>query len=224
MKKSVLLLALVAATLLGCQGDEAGSVALPDGAEPFGIEGSYALGMIMGLDFRSGGIFPDIDEFARGLRDALAGETRITIDEAVNVLESAYLGMLRDREARFLAENALRSGINVTASGLQFEVLVEGDGARPGPTDIVRVHYEGALVTGAVFDSSFARGFPEQFSLDMVIPGWAEGIQLMTEGSVYRFFIPSALGYGPGGVEQFIPPYATLVFEVQLIGIVESDG
>ena len=118
----------------------------------------------------------------------------------------------------FLAENAKREGVIVTSSGLQYEVLQEGTGKSPLATDIVRCHYEGRLIDGTVFDSSYKRGEPSEFALNQVIKGWTEGLQLMKEGSKYRFYIPYYLAYGSRGV-SIIPPYSALIFDVELIEV-----
>ena len=119
----------------------------------------------------------------------------------------------------FLAENAKNDSVVQTESGLQYMVLKEGTGAKPGPTDTVTVHYTGKLLDGTVFDSSVERGEPASFPLDKVIPGWTEGLQLMSEGSEYRLFIPSELAYGSKGAGDKILPNATLIFDVQLIKV-----
>jgi len=228
MKHIVFLTALVAlaAGFYGCGRNRLESFA-PEGETVFDGGGSYALGMNIGTNFRMSGIFPDMEEFARGMSDALRGETRYTMEEAAGIFQEAYAAVMerrneagRQREIEFLAENAGRPGISVTASGLQYEVIVRGDGPRPGAFDTVRVHYEGTLLDGTVFDSSIMRGFPVEFPLNQVIPGWTEGLQLMEVGSTFRLFIPSALGYGPHGAGPDIPPYATLIFEVELLDIV----
>ncbi len=119
----------------------------------------------------------------------------------------------------FLEENAKNDSVVQTASGLQYMVLKEGTGAKPGPTDEVTVHYTGYLLDGTVFDSSVERGEPATFPLDRVIPGWTEGLQLMSEGSRYKFFIPSELAYGSKGAGDQILPNSTLIFDVQLIKV-----
>lgn len=120
---------------------------------------------------------------------------------------------------RFLAENAKREGVKVTASGLQYEVLESTLGQKPKATDTVKVHYEGTLIDGTVFDSSYKRGEPISFGLNQVIKGWTEGVQLMSVGSKYKFFIPYQLAYGERGAGGSIPPYAALIFTVELLGI-----
>ena len=121
--------------------------------------------------------------------------------------------------AQFLAENAKREGVKVTESGLQYEIIKEGKGAKPAATDKVKVHYHGTLIDGTVFDSSVERGEPITFPLNGVIAGWTEGVQLMQVGSKYKFFIPYQLAYGENGAGQIIEPYSTLVFEVELLDI-----
>jgi FKBP-type peptidyl-prolyl cis-trans isomerase FklB len=121
---------------------------------------------------------------------------------------------------KFLEENGQRPEVTTTASGLQYEVLTEGTGKKPaGPTSVVTVHYEGRLIDGTVFDSSYKRNQPASFGLNQVITGWTEGLQLMNEGAKYRLFIPYQLGYGARGAGGAIPPYAALVFDVELLGV-----
>ena len=122
--------------------------------------------------------------------------------------------------ADFLAENAKKDGIKVTESGLQYEVITEGDGASPKATDVVKVHYEGTLISGQIFDSSIKRGEPAVFGVNQVIPGWVEALQLMSEGAKWRLYIPSELGYGAHGAGEMIPPHSTLIFDVELIEVV----
>ncbi len=120
---------------------------------------------------------------------------------------------------KFLEENALKEGITKTASGLQYEVLQEGTGPKPGPTSTVEVHYEGRLINGKVFDSSYQRKDTISFPLNRVIAGWTEGLQLMPAGAKYRLYIPSELGYGARGAGGDIPPHSALIFDVELISI-----
>lgn len=121
---------------------------------------------------------------------------------------------------QFLEENAKKEGVKVTPSGLQYEVVVEGDGPKPADANAeVEVHYQGSLIDGTVFDSSYKRGESITFFLNQVIAGWTEGVQLMPTGSKYIFYIPSELGYGQRGVPGVIPPSATLIFEVELIKV-----
>jgi FKBP-type peptidyl-prolyl cis-trans isomerase len=190
---------------------------------------SYAFGMSVGHDLEQAGLELDYNAFMDGLKTAMEGrETIMDRDEALEMVQDAFEAALnrqseslREREAAFLAANAARPGIHTTESGLQYEALEEGNGPKPSEDDIVLVHYEGSFIDGRVFDSSYQRGNPEEIPLDMVIPGWAEGIQLMNTGSKYRLFIPSDLAYGGRGAGQAIPPYATLIFTVELFEIVE---
>jgi len=134
--------------------------------------------------------------------------------------QQAQVEASRAESEAFLAENAQREGVMTTESGLQYEVLERGDGSGVSPTatDTVTAHYEGRFIDGEVFDSSIARGEPAEFALNQVIPGWTEGLQLMQTGDTYRLYIPSDLGYGPGGSGP-IPPFATLVFDVELLEV-----
>ena len=127
---------------------------------------------------------------------------------------------MREKGEAYLAENAKKEGVKTLASGLQYQVLREGNGNRPKATDKVKCHYEGMLVDGTVFDSSLQRGEPATFPLNQVIAGWTEGLQLMQEGAKYRFFIPYHLGYGERGAGNAIPPYAALIFDVELIEVI----
>ena len=127
--------------------------------------------------------------------------------------------MLKLAGEQFLADNAKKPGVTVTASGLQYEVLTQGNGRKPKATDSVKCHYEGRLIDGTVFDSSYRRGIPATFGLNQVIAGWTEGVQLMQEGAKYRFYIPFNLAYGANGAGDSIPPYSALIFDVELIEI-----
>jgi len=194
---------------------------------------SYAFGMTVGGDLEQTGLEIDYFAFTEGLRAAM--ERRQTImdrEEALEIVQDAFENavrkqnsVLREQEEQFLAENAGRPGVQTTESGLQYTILEQGSGPKPAESDVVRVHYEGALTSGTVFDSSYERGEPEEIPLDMVIPGWAEGIMLMNVGSKHRIYLPSDLAYGERGAGQVIPPYSTLVFTVELLDIVtETDA
>jgi FKBP-type peptidyl-prolyl cis-trans isomerase len=193
---------------------------------------SYAFGVALGSDFRQAGLSFNYDALLQGLRDSMEGrETRITLEDAIPLIQGALReGMARlaeenrQRGVDFLAENAQKPGVHSTSSGLQYEVVSEGAGPKPQPSDTVSVHYEGALLDGEVFDSSYARNEPTELALDELIPGWTEGIQLMSVGGTYRFFIPSGLAYGEQGYGNIIPSNSTLIFKVELLKIVESGG
>ncbi|MBO4661759.1 MAG: FKBP-type peptidyl-prolyl cis-trans isomerase [Bacteroidaceae bacterium] len=189
---------------------------------------SYALGLGIGQQLKSMDIENfSIESFAKSIADVLSGaKTEMTAAEAQKMLN----GYFQEKEAQsarknieagkaYLKENGSREGVVTTASGLQYEVLSEGTGKSPKATDKVRCHYEGRLTDGTVFDSSYQRGEPADFGLNQVIAGWTEGVQLMKEGAKYRFHIPYLLGYGERGAGASIPPYATLVFDVELIKV-----
>lgn len=190
---------------------------------------SYAFGMAFSSQFKDMGLNFDYDAFVRGFREYLEGkDTKFPINEAMARVNTVYNDALaaqaetfRQEELAYLAENSKKTGIIVTESGLQYEVITPGTGAKPQESDTVRVHYKGTLVDGTVFDSSYTREEPAEFPLNRVIRGWTEGIQLMNEGSTYRFYIPSELAYGEQGYGERIPPYATLIFEVELLSIVK---
>ncbi len=153
-------------------------------------------------------------EYMQKLQEELA-----KAEQASNADAAAAL----DEEKKFMEENGKKAGIITTASGLQYEILTPGKGGeRPGPKDVVRVHYEGKLLSGKIFDSSIQRGEPIEFPVNQVIPGWTEALQLMEIGSKFRLYIPSNLGYGAHGAGNVIPPNATLIFEVELIGFFKN--
>ena len=189
---------------------------------------SYALGLGIGQQLKSMNIENfDIKEFSRSIEDVMAGrDTDMTAREA-QVMLSEYFQKKEKEQAEeniakgkaYLEENGKREGVITTKSGLQYEVLTDGTGKSPKATDKVRCHYEGRLTDGSVFDSSYQRGEPADFGLNQVIAGWTEGVQLMKEGAKYRFHIPYLLGYGERGAGASIPPYATLVFDVELIKV-----
>ena len=189
---------------------------------------SYALGLGIGQQLKSMNIENfDIKEFSRSIEDVMAGrDTDMTAREA-QVMLSEYFQKKEKQQAEeniakgkaYLEENGKREGVITTKSGLQYEVLTEGTGKSPKATDKVRCHYEGRLTDGSVFDSSYQRGEPADFGLNQVIAGWTEGVQLMKEGAKFRFFIPYLLGYGASGAGSSIPPYSTLIFDVELIKV-----
>lgn len=191
---------------------------------------SYALGLIIGHNLKGMNIDGLVTaEFTRAVEQVLKGEkAEMTEVQAQGMVqefmkEQQEIAGREVREAgeKFLADNAKREGVTTTASGLQYEVLTEAIGQKPVATDSVRCHYEGRLIDGTVFDSSYQRGEPTSFPLQGVIKGWTEGLQLMSLGAKFRFFIPYTLAYGAQGAGGAIPPYAALVFDVELLGINE---
>ena len=188
---------------------------------------SYALGLSMGQNFKGSGVDKlNADDFADALRAVYGeGTPAMTYDEAKQVVQEyftnlqAKAGEMNAKAGKeYLANNAKEEGVKVTESGLQYLVVKEGNGKKPGPNDVVTVHYTGRLVDGTVFDSSVERGEPATFAVSQVIPGWVEGLQLMSEGSAYRLFIPSELAYGEHGTGP-IQPNSTLIFDVQLLKV-----
>jgi FKBP-type peptidyl-prolyl cis-trans isomerase len=192
---------------------------------------SYAFGMMVGSDLKQAGLEIDYPAFTQGLRSSMEyGPTIMDRDEALEIVQNAFESAMRkqaaelqEKEELFLTENASRPGINSTESGLLYLELEEGNAPKPTATDTVRVHYEGALANGTIFDSSYERGEPEEIPLEMVIPGWAEGIMLMSVGSKYRIILPSYLAYGERGAGQIIPPFSPLIFTVELLDIITED-
>ena len=189
---------------------------------------SYALGLIIGNNLKGMNIEGLLTtEFTRAVEQVLNGEkTEMTevqaqglVQEFLREQQEAAGKAAREAGEQFLAENAKREGVKVTETGLQYEVLTPALGVKPTPTDTVTCHYEGRLTDGTVFDSSYRRGEPASFPLQGVIRGWTEGLQLMSIGSKFRFFIPFDLAYGAQGAGSSIPPYAALVFDVELLGI-----
>lgn len=196
---------------------------------------SYGLGLGIGQQLAQMNIEGlNIDDFAEAIKDVLNGnKLKVEHREAQQIVQNYFAEQEKKLQAeraekgkaakeegeKYLAENAKKEGIITTKSGLQYKVLKEGTGKQPKATDKVRCHYEGFLIDGTVFDSSVQRGEPAVFPLDGVIVGWTEGLQLMREGGKYRFFIPYKLGYGEGGAGASIPPFATLVFDVELLEV-----
>lgn len=189
---------------------------------------SYALGMVIGHNLKGMNVTGLVSEdFAAAVAAVLAGEKTEIADAEAQQLVTGFLQKQQEEQSRaarsegerFLAANAGEEGVVVLPSGLQYKVLREGNGRKPAATDRVKCHYEGRLIDGTVFDSSYRRGEPATFPLNGVIAGWTEGLQLMAEGAKYRLFIPYRLAYGERGAGQSIPPYAALVFDVELISV-----
>jgi FKBP-type peptidyl-prolyl cis-trans isomerase FkpA len=229
---NVITLMIFILSFLGCGKNNA---KVPSEVNNFGKEASYAFGMNSGLDMKdflaSYGIVIDVEQFIKGMEDSISGgKTRYTADEAEELIEASFSALMQGinaeyikKETAFLAENSKKPGVIITSSGMQYEVIIQADGPKPLYTDTVLVNYSGKLLDGTVFDSSYDRGAPMDFPLNQVIPGWSEGLQLMNVGSKYIFYIPSELGYGQSGRQNIIPPYSTLIFEVELLDIIYQD-
>ena len=197
---------------------------------------SYALGhniahQLIGMGLQKS---LNIDDYAAAIRAVLEGRQPMMSHTEANAVLEHFFNELEERQQAeaaergktakadgeaFLKANATKAGVTVTASGLQYEVVKEGTGRQPKASDTVRCHYEGTLIDGTVFDSSYRRNQPAEFGLRQVISGWTEGVQLMKEGAVYKFYIPYNLAYGERGAGADIPPYAALIFTVELIKV-----
>ena len=196
---------------------------------------SYALGLGIGQQLAQMGASDlNIDDFADAIKDVINGnELKVPHKDAQTIVQEYFrqqeerINAIRAEQGKaakaegekFLAENGKKKGVVTLKSGLQYEVLKEGNGKKPKATDQVKCHYEGTLINGQVFDSSYKRNEPAVFPLNQVIPGWTEGLQLMQEGAKYRFYIPYILAYGESGAGGSIPPFATLIFDVELLEV-----
>ena len=196
---------------------------------------SYALGLGIGHQLAQMGAQDlNIDDFAAAIKDVLAGnELKVSNRDAQQIVQNYFAAQEeklnkeraeqgkthKEAGEKYLAENAKKEGVVTLPSGLQYKVLQENKKKKPSAKDSVKCHYEGFLIDGTVFDSSVQRGEPAVFGLQQVIAGWTEGLQLMQEGAKYRFFIPYRLAYGEGGAGASIPPYAALIFDVELIKV-----
>ncbi|MDR2731523.1 MAG: FKBP-type peptidyl-prolyl cis-trans isomerase [Treponema sp.] len=191
---------------------------------------SYAFGMIIGSNMESIELDFDYSAFTDGFKAGFSkSDMRFSEQEAIDIIETAIQISVDKRSAEyriaeeeFLALNRVRPGVQVTFSGLQYEILYQTEGDKPMPDSIVKVHYEGSFINGNVFDKSYDEE-GTAIPLDRVIPGWTEGIMLMSTGSKYRLYIPSSLAYGKEGIQNIIPPYSTLIFDVELLEIFDLD-
>lgn len=196
---------------------------------------SYALGIGIGRQLaQMGAESLNIDDFAQAIKDIIANqELKVSEQEAQTLVQNFFEEQEKKAQAaaaekgkaakeegeKFLTENSKKDGIITLPSGLQYQVIREGNGKKPKATDQVECHYEGTLIDGTKFDSSYDRGQTATFPLNQVIAGWTEGLQLMQEGAKYRFFIPYTLGYGERGAGASIPPFAALIFDVELVAV-----
>jgi len=223
MKRIVMLLALAGFCCVGAL------QATAETKKPTSLEErvSYGIGMNIGKDFKSKGFSINPELLAQGLKDVLDGKEPLLSDEEVQQtileLQTTLQKTIGDKNKvegqAFLEANKKKDGVKVTASGLQYKVLKEGEGAKPGPESNVKVNYKGTLIDGTEFDSSYKRGQPATFQVGRVIKGWVEGLQLMKAGSKYEFYIPSELAYGDRGAGPVIGPNSVLVFEVELLEV-----
>lgn len=239
MKKSLIALS-IAGLLAGCSAGTQTPEVTEAPLETNSQKVSYGMGIVFAERIKNDLPDLELDQFIEGFRQGHSGaeeNARLSREEIQSAM-LAYQQELQQKQQQemeqaatdnqekgeaFLAENAERDGVMTTESGLQYEVLEEGDGEKPGPEDQVKVHYTGELLSGEVFDSSRERGEPVTFGLNQVIEGWTEGLQLMNEGSRYKLYIPSDLAYGPGG-NMSIGPNETLVFDVELLEVNPGSG
>ena len=223
MKKSLLVL-ILGSTIVGCSSVQNGNAELNTTLDSV----SYSLGVSVANNLKSSG-FDEIQSSAISTAfDDVFSQNEVKIsEEDANAIIQQYFTEMSERKSQraidegqiFLQENGQKEGVVITASGLQYKVLVQGQGPSPKPTDKVTVHYHGTLIDGTVFDSSVDRGEPATFPVNGVIPGWVEALQLMSVGSKYQLVIPSELAYGERGAGGAIGPNATLIFEVELLSI-----
>ncbi len=189
---------------------------------------SYSIGLGIGQNLRGMGINElNVEDFAQAIKDVVTGsptaishkEAQTIVNEYFEKLEARINAENIEKGKAFLEENKKNPNVKVLPSGLQYEVIREGNGKQPKATDRVRCHYEGTLIDGTLFDSSIQRGEPAVFGVNQVIKGWVEALQLMSEGAKWKLYIPSDLAYGANGAGEMIPPHSTLIFEVELIEV-----
>ena len=189
---------------------------------------SYAFGVAVGNNLKIGGFGEDLsyNVIAKAIQEVIEGNERMALEQCLELVQSSFVEKQKEEAAKkseegaaFLAENGKREGVITTESGLQYEILTEGNGPIPKASDQVSVHYTGMLIDGKVFDSSVERGKPQVLGASQVIKGWQEALQKMPVGSKWKLFIPYDLAYGERGAGGAIPPYAALIFEIELLKI-----
>jgi len=220
--------------LAGCQAGGSGGSAGTASLETDDQQASYAIGVQVGTNLRPTGDHLDVDAFVRGMNDALAEAEPALTEEQMMAASQKLQAAVQEEQTliaaemaetntaeglAYLAENSAKDGVVSMESGLQYEVLRDGEGPTPSGEDAVTIHYRGTLLDGTEFDSSYERNEPATFGVNGVIPGFSEGLQLMPVGSQYRFVIPGDIAYGPQGTQGMIGPNQTLIFEVELIEI-----
>lgn len=228
MKKFLLCVLACGSMLSSCEQSKVSNVKMKDQRDSL----SYTIGISIGSSFMQSELTDlNYDLLIKGMKDQKdstgameLAEAEAFIQEVMSKKQEAKASVEKDAGVKFLAENKNKPGIMSTASGLQYQVMTEGTGQKPQATDMVTVHYHGTTIDGTVFDSSVDRGEPASFGLNQVIPGWTEGVQLMSVGSKYKFFIPENLAYGAQSPSAVIKPFSTLVFEVELISIDSAGG
>jgi FKBP-type peptidyl-prolyl cis-trans isomerase FkpA len=228
MKKTLVAIAALTFILASCstQGKEKAA----EGSEKGDV--SYAFGYAVGSSIVPTGVEIDYDSFLAGMKDFIEKKDgKMSLEEAQIAIQGAIMEAMQKlaeknaaAEVAFLAENGKKPGVKTTASGLQYEAIKEGTGPKPIETDMVKVDYVGTFIDGSKFDSSIDSGQPAVFPVGQVIPGWVEAIQLMSVGSKYKLYIPSALAYGAEGSQGGIAPNSLLIFEVDLLSIEPSPG
>jgi FKBP-type peptidyl-prolyl cis-trans isomerase len=236
MKKTILVVvaaSLVFATVSAKKPKEVAQPVVPVQVLTNGVDSmSYALGLNVGTDFKKNiqnipGGKCNTDLLVKAFVTAMKGDSALMKPEVATAFFRTYITAAQAKDAdakkavgeKFLADNKTKPGVVTTESGLQYQIIKQGEGIKPKATDTVVVHYTGTLIDGTKFDSSVDRGEPVTFPLNQVIKGWTEGVQLMSVGSKYKFFVPYTLGYGEQGAGGVIPPYATLIFEVELLKV-----
>lgn len=238
MKKQLFFAVAISSALLGCQqpAEEKADLKLDTEQKRVG----YGMGLSLGSRLKKESFTIDVDAFATGIKHGVNGDKPLMTEEEIaqemQSFQQKQMAKQQEETTRlaeenktkgeaFLAENGAKEGVVTTESGLQYKILTEGSGAIPTADDSVEVHYKGTLIDGTEFDSSYKRGSTVSFPVQGVIPGWTEALQLMPVGSKWELYIPADMAYGPGGTAGGpIGPNATLIFEVELVSILDKES